>query len=660
MRIEQVAVNNFRCLQELVVECTPLTVLIGANGAGKSALLAALYAFYNPERRLTEEDWYDRATSTPVRISVTFSDLRPQELDLYKSYVPEEKLTVEYVAGFNEQPKYHASYLQHPTFVEIGQKPANDLKAAYTELRQTPEFEELPHITRVDDARQAMAQWEAAHPDSCERYSDDGSFFGFRNVGKAKLERWTKFVLVRAVREAAQDAVEGKGSALGDLLDVVIKTRLARRPELVEFRTRVREEYGVLFGDDNLRELPELSADLTTTIQAFAPGGAVSLRWDKLEDLDIPDPHAVADLVEDGFRGEMSRKGHGLQRAYLLALLQHLAVARAPSAEQEAGETLEESEAEPLPSLIIGIEEPELYQHPNRARRMAEALLAVVTDPECGVAEQTQVIYTTHSPFLVGLERFDQLRRLSKTQPDPGAAAAADCICPSMNSVMRRLQVFASCSAVQGGVPAFQERLRLIVSASAAEAFFADAVVLVEGPCDEAAIVGSARVLGFDLKAGNISVVAGGGKTTLGRLKAVFESLGIPVYVVFDGDADELDSESEQRRKDANPECTRCILGLCGAEPTDRPGTRVEAAYACFEKNLERTMKEELGAEWRGTVLGEICEEYNYASGYGDKSSIVMEKLVRRAQQEGKQCETLERIVRAIQNMAQPANAARG
>jgi len=49
--------------------------------------------------------------------------------------------------------------------------------------------------------------------------------------------------------------------------------------------------------------------------------------------------------------------GHGLQRSYLLALLQELAGSEAPNA----------------PTLILGCEEPELYQHPPQARHLADA-----------------------------------------------------------------------------------------------------------------------------------------------------------------------------------------------------------------------------------------------------------------------------------------------
>ena len=67
-----------------------------------------------------------------------------------------------------------------------------------------------------------------------------------------------------------------------------------------------------------------------------------------------------------------------------------------------------------LPSLVLAIEEPELYQHPSRQRHLASILLRLASGAIPGVAKKTQVMYTTHSPLFVGLDRFEQLRLLRK------------------------------------------------------------------------------------------------------------------------------------------------------------------------------------------------------------------------------------------------------
>ena len=112
-------------------------------------------------------------------------------------------------------------------------------------------------------------------------------------------------------------------------------------------------------------------------------------------------------LVEDGYKCAVERTGHGLQRAFIMSLLQTLAIAQA----QNTG--TEEKKGE-LPDLVLGIEEPELYQHPNRQRHLAKILLNLSKGQIPGVTDQAQVIYGTHSPLFVGLDRFDQIRIVRK------------------------------------------------------------------------------------------------------------------------------------------------------------------------------------------------------------------------------------------------------
>jgi predicted ATPase len=65
---ETITVDNYTCF-------------VGANGAGKSAILCALNTFFRHTQNsltnvlnLHEEDFYRKHTSQPIRITVTFGD----------------------------------------------------------------------------------------------------------------------------------------------------------------------------------------------------------------------------------------------------------------------------------------------------------------------------------------------------------------------------------------------------------------------------------------------------------------------------------------------------------------------------------------------------------------------------------------------------------
>src|SRR5690606_7251213 len=101
---------------------------------------------------------------------------------------------------------------------------------------------------------------------------------------------------------------------------------------------------------------------------------------------------------EGEFRGSLSRMGHGLQSSYLLTLLQGLAASDAPDA----------------PTLILGCEEPELYQHPPQARHLADVLVELSES-------NNQILVTTHSPMFVNGDGFENVCVVRR--PNVGGAA---------------------------------------------------------------------------------------------------------------------------------------------------------------------------------------------------------------------------------------------
>jgi hypothetical protein len=160
-------------------------------------------------------------------------------------------------------------------------------------------------------------------------------------------------------------------------------------------------------------------------LQVFYAEAGVSLRWQPVEDLAVPLPTADVLLQEDGFEGPVDRKGHGLQRAFILTLLQHLAKAAAeeqsrqsdddpvpPAANEDVPAEVQEHAREErvMPGLILAIEEPELYQHPTKQRHFAKVLTQLISGAVPGIAAQTQIIFASHSSLFVSMNRFDEVR----------------------------------------------------------------------------------------------------------------------------------------------------------------------------------------------------------------------------------------------------------
>src|SRR5439155_19591134 len=134
-----------------------------------------------------------------------------------------------------------------------------------------------------------------------------------------------------------------------------------------------------------------------------------------------------------------------------------------------------------LPNLLLAIEEPELYQHPNRQRHLAKTLLQLSSGATPGVAERTQIIYGTHSPLFVGIDRINQIRLLKKV----ANGAKPKCTKGVRTDLDRVADIIWQAAGSQGakftGVT-LMPRLQVIMTLS--EGFFADVAVLVEGEDD--------------------------------------------------------------------------------------------------------------------------------------------------------------------------------
>src|SRR6202044_2180194 len=125
-----------------------------------------------------------------------------------------------------------------------------------------------------------------------------------------------------------------------------------------------------LMAPSEMTELDSLSEILTTTLQDYYSETAVKLAWRECGPPVIPFPTAQISLDDDGTPTPVDRTGHGLQRALIVTLLQHLAIATAARhGEQDEGD----DEPPPLarPGLLLALEEPELYQHPTKQRHIA-------------------------------------------------------------------------------------------------------------------------------------------------------------------------------------------------------------------------------------------------------------------------------------------------
>jgi predicted ATPase len=650
MQLERARIINFRSLRNVTVDFGAHTALIGGNGAGKSSMLKAIDKFYSTSKTCDVDDYFGRLHEIPIEIELTFTALTDQELATFHDRVRDGRLVVRRVFdGSASSGRYHGMLPQNPDFAPIraigGAVPK---RQAYNNLRgAVAAYAEMPVANSAAAVDEAMSDWEANHPDQLELMLDDGQFFGFQNNSRGRLQRHTSFVFIPAVREAAADAADGKGSVIGRLLELLVRSRILLRPDVQEFKRDMSTRYQQLVSAENMPELGALAGSLTADLRSLYRDAEVELSWREIGDLPVPLPMADVALKDDGFGGPVDRQGHGLQRAFIFTLLQHLARTTILDVEAQAvaePEAVEDGAALQSPTLILAIEEPELYQHPTKQRHFAEVLRNLSAGALPGAPGHTQIVFGSHSPLFISMGKADEVRLVRRVNCEDVDFKQCALHALNLEAVARKLEFGWRKDPGTFDTQTLIPRLH-ILGTELAEGFFANGVVLVEGRSDKAALAAVGRLMGVNFESAGIAILSAEGKGNLDKPLVIYRELGIPVFVLWDCDTD-------KPARDQKPDMDLALLRLAtdngDAEVAPRDD-QVGASYAHFAETLEKKIREELTADVHDECLAAACEPFGLTPNQDThKIPEVMYQTLRLAMEREGRCAMLEGVVRAI------------
>ncbi len=655
MQLERARIKNFRSLRDVDVTFGPHTALIGGNGAGKSSILKAIEKFYSTSKSCDADDYFGRDQTDPIEIELTFHQLSGQEAEAFGERIRDGKLVVTRVFdGGPTSGRYHGVVPQNPAFVPIrALGGANPKRNAYNQLRESDQlYADLPSVTSAGAIDPALVAWEAAHQEHLVLLPDDGQFFGFQNNSRGKLQRHTSFVFIPAVREASADAADGKTSVIGKLLELLVRSQILLRPDVQAFKQQMSEAYQALVSAENMPELGRLAGTLTSDLKGLYQDAEVALNWREVGEMPVPLPMADVLLKDDGFGGPVDRQGHGLQRAFIFTLLQHLARIVVPEvATETADEPLDESDsthgalpAPQAPTLILAIEEPELYQHPTKQRHFADVLRNLSSGMLPGVQGHTQVIFGSHSPMFVSMGKADEVRLVRRAASE--GSAFKECVVQALNIGSVASTLGRGWDKPDGAYTAQTLLPRLhILGSELSEGFFANGVILVEGRSDKAALTATARMMGVSFEAAGIAILSAEGKANLDRPYAIFNELGIPTFILWDCDQ----NQPVGKRSPATDLALSKLANPTGQFASAPNSDLIAANYAHFENTLEHRIKTDVTPGVFQSCLEAACEPFGVQpSNDTQKIPEVVYQTLAAAQNEGHESEMLKNIVRAM------------
>ena len=270
-------------------------------------------------------------------------------------------------------------------------------------------------------------------------YKEDGDLHNPAGFAGNLLKVLPGIISIPATADTVQELADKSTTALGQLKKEVMSSFFQELASKTKTTLSDLDKF-LHSEDDEVR---------SKTIKEFETGLKDEFMGEFSEvipsvEFGLPDEKVIAKqmkiLLDDGHKTEVEQKGHGLQRATLLALLKLLA---------KSGKKYQDH---PTPIFLIG--ELESFLHPYAQREMANALIQMM--------ERYQIITSTHSPFIVTPNTIEGYRRVRKEKENGAKNITLDTSKIDVDLIKRHLE----------------RRGNL-------EGLFADRVILIEGNHDE-------------------------------------------------------------------------------------------------------------------------------------------------------------------------------
>lgn len=584
MKIESIKIENFRCFKEETIYFDDYCCFVGANGAGKSTVFYALNIFFRQYKdsytdlsKLSENDCHHKNKKSDIKITVTFKDLSDEAKNDLKDYVRQDKLIITAVAKFDPttesaEVKQFGNRIGIEEFrkffeADKDQKKVSELKDIYANLQS--KFKGLKKATTKNDMIDSLHEYENSNPTKCTLIPSEDQFYGATR-GANRLAPHIQWIFIPAVKDASEEGEESKTSALGQLLARTVRSKISFDEKVNTLRNDTKTKYQELLESEQ-SILDEISDSLQKRLTAWAhPNLSAKVLWrqDPDKSVRVEEPMAFIRIGERGFEGDLARFGHGLQRSYMLALLQELASINDTSA----------------PTLIMGIEEPELYQHPPQARYLAETLVDL---SEKG----TQVLICSHNPLFIPGDNFDKIRIVREY----GSPSYTKVTSLSYSDLSNELSKVGEKNLKESGMVA---KLYPSLNSVINEMFFCKVLFLVEGQEDIAYISSYLFLTGkiIEFRKNGCHIVAVDGKNRLIKPLAMAKLLGIPAKVIFDADTNKTKPDEITKHKKDN----KAILCLQGhGKQNEWPTSNIfKDNLSCWCTNLTDTIKSEI-RDWQ-------------------------------------------------------------
>jgi len=342
MKIKTLRIRNFRCYKSIEIEISSMHALVGTNNAGKSTILRALDFLFNPSiKKINEESFYMKDISLRVEVEAVFVALNDTEREQLGAYLRPDgtfhvmrtaQLPVEGkgASGGDDEDegkvKIIAHYCKPQPKVDwlnpgkISGATINTWWAAKGDLVHN----NVSFSSVLGSTKPSVGDWKAKAEEFVKGNLQASDFEdawipnpqGYSGVLKATLPHYE---LIPAVRDASDESKVTKTNPFGRLIYEIMRTLdVGVRDELESSLKATTLKLNREGKEERVARVVEIESTIKGFLAEVMPADLeLEFQAPTIEVLlTTPRIH-----VDDGFKGSVEGKGHGMQRAVIFSIL---------------------------------------------------------------------------------------------------------------------------------------------------------------------------------------------------------------------------------------------------------------------------------------------------------------------------------------------------
>jgi len=481
MKAVEVKIHNFRSICDATISLDDFGILVGINNAGKTNVIDAIRAFYGKGVKFDKDQDFPRKRA-----------------------------------------------VDGESWVEIEFKPSNyefdSLKDEYKTANRTFRVRNYLLSDGVDNEGKPRSGLYAYVNSSLS----GERFYGFKNVGQGKFG---EIIYIPAVSKVDEHTKLTGPSALRDLLNSVLSSVMeqsgaykALSNSFDEFEDAIKTE---ATGDGYSIQ------SIENDISAELSGWGASFRLN-IKPVDVDDiikwfiGHEIVDQSLDAAQ-PISSYGQGFQRSVIYTLIRISAKYGMKKA------TAKKKDFSPELTWIL-FEEPEAFLHPTQISVLAADLRALSS------SQSSQVLLSTHNP-LFATHSIRNIPAMCRLQKEDCQTSAFQISAKDLDNILTVNQQDMAAWKTAGlaidanDLNADMEAIKyaLWLDSKRSSAFFAERVLLVEGPT-ETALLSYMFDEGLLTSCKGVFILDTIGKYNIHRFMHLFGQFGIKHYVLYDSD----------------------------------------------------------------------------------------------------------------------------